>query len=159
MSTADLCDEFDGSIQVAEPILRSFGGAKSMGGEIVTIRLQEDITDLKTLLGADGRGKIIVIDARGAYCAVFGDRLAGLAVKNNWAGVVVNGYVRDTAEISKMPIGVFALGTCPRKSRQKATAELGVELDFAAVRFSQGHYVYADEDGIITSKTPLVIPS
>jgi Aldolase/RraA len=45
-------------------------------------------------------------------CALLGDNLAQLlAVKNSWAGIVINGCIRDCKEIRKMPVGVKALGT------------------------------------------------
>jgi regulator of ribonuclease activity A len=41
-----------------------------------------------------------------------------LAVKNDWAGIVVYGCVRDTVELAAQDIGVKALATHPRKSEK-----------------------------------------
>jgi len=93
--TADLCDAHHEAVQVAKPGLHAFGGAIACFGPVTTITLDEDNTDLITLLKSEGHGRIAVVDAKGAYCAIVGDTLMGFAFKNNWAGIVVNGYVRD----------------------------------------------------------------
>jgi regulator of ribonuclease activity A len=95
------------------------------------------------------------VDGGGSMrCALLGDQLATLAVKNGWAGVVVYGCIRDSEAISEMPIGVKALGTHPRKSEKGLhSAHAGKVLSFAGVTIKPGAWVYADADGIIVSET------
>jgi len=155
IGTADICDEHGDSAQVAEPVFLSFGGLSRCCGQIATIRIDEDNSDLIASLNEPGQGRFLAVDAGGAYCAVVGDRLATLAHKNGWAGLVVNGYVRDISEISAMPIGIWALGACPRRSTKKARGQRGVELEFAGVRFVPGHFLYADEDGVVVTARPV----
>lgn len=52
-------------------------------------------------------------------CALLGDRLAGLAAKNGWAGVIVHGCVRDTAALGEIEVGIKALAPCPLKSSKR----------------------------------------
>jgi regulator of ribonuclease activity A len=151
IGTADICDEHGDSAQVADPVFRSFGGLSQCCGQIATIRIDEDNSDLIASLNEPGQGRFLAVDAGGAYCAVVGDRLAALAHKNGWAGLVINGYVRDISEISAMPIGIWALGACPRRSTRKARGQRGVELEFAGVRFVPGHFLYADQDGVVVT--------
>ncbi|CAN0459181.1 unnamed protein product [Ascophyllum nodosum] len=80
------------------------------------------------------------------------------AVKMGWRGVIINGAIRDSAEIAKLPIGCKALGTIPLKSEKKVPGEQGVPVAFAGLRFRPGQYVYADEDGIVVSENELVVP-
>ncbi|KAJ7394428.1 hypothetical protein OS493_000237 [Desmophyllum pertusum] len=47
-----------------------------------------------------------------------GSLLTGLAFKRGWAGVVINGCIRDSEEIAEIQIGVKALATMPRKSKK-----------------------------------------
>ena len=47
---------------------------------------------------------------------LLGDILPEAAVKNNWAGIIVNGCIRDSDVIAEIDLGVFALSTIPLKS-------------------------------------------
>ena len=71
-------------------------------------------------------------------------------------GVIVNGCVRDSADIAHIGIGLKALATHPLKSVKKGAGEREVPVRFAGVIFSPGHYLYADQDGIIVSPDSLV---
>jgi regulator of ribonuclease activity A len=155
--TADLCDAHSDKVQVAEAIFNSFGGAIKCQGKIVTIKLDEDNSDLVKLLQENGDGNIAVVDAQGSYCAIVGDTLMGYAHKNGWSAIIVNGYVRDTENTKDIPVGLWALGTCPKKSLKKATSLKNSTLSFAGINFVNGEYIYLDQDGIITSKEKIVI--
>ena len=85
-----------------------------------------------------------------------GDQLALLGVKNGWSGIVVYGCIRDSAAIGQMDIAVFALGTHPMKSVKKGIGEEDSVVQFGGVRFMPGHFVYADEDGVIVASRALI---
>jgi len=154
--TADLCDAHHEKVEVVKPGLQCYGGATAAFGSITTIALDEDNSALVKLLQTEGEGRIAVVDAKGALCAIVGDTLMGYALKNNWAGIVVNGYVRDIDNTRNIAVGLWALGTYPRKSRKKATAVEGEEVTFLDVTFKEGDYLYADSDGIVVSAEKLV---
>lgn len=100
----------------------------------------------------------MVVDGGGSTrVAILGDELASLAAKNNWAGLIMNGCIRDSKAISKIPVGVKALGTHPLKSIKTHEGELGCRVAFAGIEFVPGHYVYSDEDGIVVSETELTL--
>lgn len=148
-ATADICDEMGEAVQVLAPDQHSFGGASSCQGKICTIWLDEDNTGLITMLKEPGDGRVAVVDVGASYCAVVGENLMGFARDNGWAGIIINGYVRDTKATQKIPVGLWALGTCPQKSRKKADAQRDIHLEFGGVHFTPGSYLYADVDGII----------
>jgi len=151
-STADLCDEYGARVRVLDQKLYSYGGIESFSGTIVTIKLDEDNGDLVAMLRDEqGEGRVAVVDVEGSYCAVVGDTLMGFAHKNGWSGIVINGYVRDTKITKTIPVGLLALGTCPRKSSKKSKSQRDIELNFGGVEFRVGEYLYADEDGVIVS--------
>jgi len=89
-------------------------------------------------------------------CALLGDMLASKAVQNGWSGLIINGCIRDSAEIHKMDIGIRALGTHPLKSVKKGIGEKNLPVNFACVAFRPGNYVYADEDGILVAQDSLL---
>ena len=75
--------------------------------------------------------------------------MAARVVKNGWNGVVVNGAIRDSAEIDAMDIGVFALGTVPMRGDARGVGEVDLAVTFGAVTFAPGQLLVADADGII----------
>jgi len=156
--TADICDKHPNDVQVLNPNYNSYGGVTMCHGEITTIKLFEDNKALVELLrDTRGDGKICVVDVEGDYCAVVGETLMGYAYHNGWQGIVVNGYVRDTHQTSLMPVGLYALGTYPFKSQKKADAQFEITLNFSGVEFRVGEFLYADKDGIITTKENIII--
>ena len=103
--------------------------------------------------------QVLVVDGGGSMRrGMLGDRVATLAVNNKWAGVIMYGCIRDSAEIAHIGLGVKALGTFPRKSEKKGFGERDIAVKFAGVNFSPGHYVYADADGMVVSPRELTLP-
>lgn len=155
--TADICDEYSEQVAVLGAGFQNYGGASKCQGEIITIKLDKNNSDLVALLrDEDGAGKVVVVDVDQEYYAVVGENLMKFAAKNNYAGIVINGYVRDTFQITDIPVALYALGTCPRKAIPVTSAERGTSLTFAGVTFNQGDYLYADTDGIIVTANKIV---
>lgn len=154
--TADLCDDHADKVQIAEPIFGDYGGDISFFGPLSTLKAFEDNSLVRKAFEEPGQGRVLVIDGGGSMrCALVGDQLAALAEKNGWAGVIVNGCIRDSAAISDTAIGVKALGVHPLKTVKRNEGQRDVVLRFAGVTFTPGHYVYADEDGLLVSAKPL----
>jgi regulator of ribonuclease activity A len=155
--TADLCDQHEGKVRVVAPMFRSYGGRRAFHGPIATLKLFEDNSLVRKALESAGDGRVLVVDGGGSLrCALVGDQLAQLGVKNNWAGIVVYGCIRDARAIGGMDIGVFALATHPQKSVKKGVGDADLPLSFGGVTFVPGHHLYADEDGVIVAETALV---
>jgi len=155
--TADLCDACAGEVAVLGPGFHHYGGASRCEGRIVTIRLDRNNSDLVRLLrDEDGSGKIVVVDAGQEYYAVVGENLMKFAHRNNYGGIIVNGFVRDTAQVKDIPVVLVALGTCPRKYVPITAGDRDVPLSFGGVDFNTGDYLYADNDGVIVSPNTLL---
>ena len=155
--TADLCDQYSDKLNIAEPQFSDFGGTRSFHGQISTVKCFEDNSLVRAALETEGDGKVLVVDGGGSLrCALVGDQLALLAKRNGWTGVIVNGCIRDSADIAHIGIGLKALAIHPLKSVKKGAGEREVTVRFAGILFTPGHYVYADQDGIIVSPVPLV---
>jgi regulator of ribonuclease activity A len=80
---------------------------------------------------------------------MLGDQLAQKAIFDHWAGIVMYGYIRDSADIAKMSLGIRALGTHPMKSVKRGAGEMDVPVMFGGVEFRPGDLLYADVDGIL----------
>ena len=155
-ATTDLSDAHP-EAQVCDPVFRDFGGKAQFHGPIQTLKIFEDNAMVRSALEMPGQGQVLVVDAGGSMrCAVVGGNLGQLAVKNGWAGIVVNGCVRDAAELAAQPLGVKALGLHPRKSEKGLhSAHKDRIVSFAGVSFHPGAWLYADVDGIVVSTRPL----
>lgn len=155
-ATADLSDEHPDTIALA-PILRDFGGRRRFSGPVRTVELYEDNSLVRAALEEPGGGAVLVVDGGGSLrCALLGDRLGELAVANGWSGVVVHGCVRDIAALARLDLGVKALAAHPRKSVKRGGGKRDVPVTFGGVTFAPGCFVYADEDGVLASESPLV---
>lgn len=155
-SICDLADDHGSNIRVIPPLLRDFGGLKQFHGQVRTIRCLEDNALLKMTLGTPGDGKVMIVDGGGSLeRALFGDNLGSILLKNGWAGILINGAVRDVEHLKNMPIAVRAVAVCPMPPRKEGTGELDVVVTIAGVPISPGDWLYADENGAIVSARPL----
>ncbi|WP_331711267.1 ribonuclease E activity regulator RraA [endosymbiont of unidentified scaly snail isolate Monju] len=149
LATADLSDELGDKVQVMAPPWLNYGGMESFQGPAATVRCNDDNSKVREMLEQSGDGRVLVVNGgNSTQCALLGDMLGELAVRNGWAGVIVNGCVRDSVALAKLPLGVKARGTHPRKSVKAGRGETRVTLAFAGVTVSPGDWIYADADGI-----------
>lgn len=152
-STADLYDQHGDTLQSLALQLRDFGGRTAFEGPVRTVRCFQDNQLVKELLATPGDGAVLVIDGSGSLgTALMGDMIAASAVANGWAGVVIHGAIRDSAAIGRLPLGVKALGTNPRKSGKAGSGEIDGMLRFGDVAFRPGARLYADEDGVLVER-------
>lgn len=158
LTTADLCDAFGDAVRLVDPVFRDYGGISRFGGPIETLRVFEDNALVADTLEMAGQGRVLVVDGGGSLrTALVGGRLAGVAHSNGWAGLVVNGCVRDSVEIREIPLGLRAVNTSPMRSAKAGKGERGGRLDFAGVTFLPGQYLYADEDGMVVADRSLTL--
>ena len=151
LSTADLYDELGDKLQSVSVQFKNLGGHAQFTGPIRTVRCYRDNALLKSVLGTPGEGAVLVVDGGASLeSALVGDIIAGLGVDNGWAGIIVNGAIRDRVAIADLPIGVKALGSNPRKSSKEGTGEVDQPVTFGGVTFMSGFTVWSDEDGIVT---------
>jgi len=147
--TADICDKYQEKIGVLPPKYKNYGGTNSVFGEIVTIKLNRNNQGLISLLKEDGKNRVIVVDVEAEYFAVVGENLTRLAYKNGWRGLVINGYVRDIHITPLVPVGLWALGSCPRKSFESNSHKVGDDLTIDNLKIKNGDFLLADLDGIV----------
>jgi regulator of ribonuclease activity A len=151
--TADLYDAHGEELQSLPLQLQNLGGVPRFEGTIRTVRCFEDNALLKSVVSTPGEGAVLVVDGGGSLeRALMGDMIAEIAAGNGWAGVVINGAIRDRVAISGIQVGVKALGSNPRKSTKTGAGEKDVEVSFGGVVFAPGKRLYSDEDGILVER-------
>ena len=148
-ATTDLSDAHP-EAQVCDPVFQAFGGRPAFSGPIATLKVFEDNALVREAVEQPGEGRVLVVDGGGSLrCALFGGNLAVLAAQHGWAGLVVNGAVRDTEALGGLDIGIKALGSNPRKSAKLAAGQVDVPVRFGGVTFRPGEHLYSDEDGVV----------
>ena len=157
--TTDLSDEFPNEVRACAPIFRDYGSQRRFAGPIATIKCFEDNSRVKEQVELKGNGKVLVVDGGGSLRrALLGDMLAEKAANNGWEGLVIYGCIRDVDVIAQTDLGVQALASHPMKTDRRGVGDLNVAVTFAGVTFHPGHYVYADNNGVIVSPSPLKMP-
>lgn len=162
ISTPDLCDENEaklasGELRVLDSIFVSFGQLTEFAGQIVTVKCFEDNSKVKQLAGEPGRQRIMVVDGGGSLQrALLGDMIAANAVKNGWTGFVFNGVVRDVDALNELPLGIRSLGSTPVKTEKLDRGEIDVSISIAGQNINPGEWLYADNNGTLVSKAPLL---
>lgn len=167
-ATCDLCDAFEndttGSFRVLPPVFNDYGAIGKFCGPVMTLRCLEDNSRVREAVNSPGFletpqgrvGRVLVIDGAGSLRrALVGGNLAAAAARNGWAGIVVDGAVRDLTELREAQVGIRALALVPMRTakRDEGQADIAVQIQGTWVR--PGDWLYADEDGIVVAAQAL----
>ena len=152
-ATADLFDERGDELDSLALQLHDIGGRVEFDGPVRTVRCHRDNALVKAVLATPGEGAVLVVDGGGSLeSALVGDLIAASAVEHGWSGVIVHGAIRDREAIGRLPLGVKALGSNPRKSAKHGLGEVDVPVRIAGVTFTPGRHVWADADGVVVER-------
>jgi len=155
-SICDLCDDYPEEVRIAAPVLHSYGGRNAFSGPAVTVRCHEDNGLLASVLDEPGAGRVLVVDGGGSlHRALVGGKLGGKAAKNGWAGIVVQGAIRDVEELDQIAVGVLALGIAPRRPQKLGAGARDVVAQVAGIVIAPGDWVWADRNGLIAAAREL----
>lgn len=159
-STCDLCDAHENAqppaLQVLPPVFHDYGSVSRFAGPVATIRCFEDNSRVREAVNAPGDGRVLLVDGGASVRrALVGGNLAEAAKRNGWAGIVVDGAVRDLFELRLAGIGVRALALMPLRSTKRGEGERDVPVTIQGVAVRPGFWLYADDDGMVVSPQPL----
>ena len=158
-ATCDLGDahknDTDGAFRVLPPVFRDFGGRLKFSGPVSTVKCFEDNSLVKAAVDSPGQGRVLVVDGGGSLRrALVGGNLAAAAARNGWAGLVVDGCVRDVAELAVCDVGIRALALMPLPTEKRNEGQRDVPVQVQGVWVRPGEWLYADEDGIVVMPAP-----
>ncbi len=169
LATCDLCDAHKNDspeqFRVLPPVFKDFGARRAFSGPVVTVKCFEDNTLVKAAVEscgydetAAGRiAKVLVVDGAGSLRrALLGGNLGAAAAKNGWAGVVIDGCVRDVAELAPLDVGIRALASMPLPTERKNQGLKDMPIQIQGVWVNPGDWLYADADGMVVSASQLV---
>ncbi|MDD2917827.1 ribonuclease E activity regulator RraA [Rhodoferax sp.] len=168
-ATCDLCDAHKNEppelFRVLPPVFRDFGARQTFCGPVATVKCFEDNSLVKAAVDSVGYedtplgriGKVLVVDGAGSTRrALLGGNLGAAAVRNGWAGVVIDGCVRDVAELAVQEVGIRALASVPMPTEKKNQGLQNLAVQIQGVWVHPGDWLYADADGMVVSATRLV---
>ena len=155
ISTPDLSD-LNPSVPFVGLQFNSYGARDFLYGPIKTVHAPNDNSFVKKILATEGQGGVLFVDGNKSFeVALLGDMIAENAYKNNWNGIIILGCVRDVDVLKTIDMGIFALGSVPKKSEKKDRGEIGINIKFGGISIESGNWAYADESGILVSKEQL----
>ncbi len=159
-ATCDLCDvhknNSSGAFRVLPPVFRDFGARRRFAGQVSTVKCFEDNTLVKAAVDSPGEGRVLVVDGGASLRrALVGGNLGAAAARNGWAGVLVDGCVRDVVELAACDTGIRALASMPLPTEKRNEGQRDVAVQIQGVWVRPGDWLYADEDGIVVSDVPL----
>lgn len=151
--TADLCDAYADATVIAARFT-GFGKQRACLGPVEIIVTEDDNSAVAVALREPGLGRILLVDNNGSrQSAMVGGDLARAAHDNGWQGIIVNGAIRDAVELEQVPLAIYALHTCPRKSLKRGRGVRGEKARFINADVNPDDIAAADPDGVI------IIPS
>lgn len=159
--TCDLCDahedDHSGAFRILPPVFRDFGATTRFCGPVHTVRALEDNSAVREAVRSPGRGRVLVVDGgRSLRRALMGGNLAQAAADNGWAGVVVDGCVRDAAELRASGLPIRALALIPIRTKKRGQSQAGEPVQIQGIWVREGDWLYADEDGMVVADRDLL---
>ncbi|MFF1723395.1 RraA family protein [Streptomyces sviceus] len=94
-------------------------------------------------------GSVIVVESGDLDHALAGGNVCAVAQRRGVAGFVLDGLIRDLAEVREARFPVFARGVIPIPGAKNAVAPLGGSVRCGGVRVEAGDVVVADEEGVV----------
>ena len=122
-----------------------------MAGPAFTVQVHTaDILMVSKALSECPAGSVLVIDGHGERnTALWGGLTTMLALKKGLAGVVVDGAIRDLADIRSSKLPVFARAIVPNAGGAEYAGHLQVPVSCGGMVVHPGDWLVSDDDGVV----------
>lgn len=132
-----------------DPAIRSMiAGLTIAGPAFCAMCDRGDNLALHRAVAEASAGDVIVVSGHGEPCGYLGDILAEAAICRGIAGIVVDGSVRDVAELRKMRFPVWARGLAIRGATKTHPGRIGAMIQCGGIEIAAGDLIVADDDGV-----------
>jgi 3-hexulose-6-phosphate synthase/6-phospho-3-hexuloisomerase len=148
VSTANLSDAMHRSGDL-KGILPICAGIKIAGPALTVRTYPGDWAKTVQAVDLARPGQVLVIDAGGVGPAVWGELTTHGAIQKKIGGVVIDGAVRDTAEIRKLKFPLFSKIITPTAGEPKGFGEIGIPVTIAGTKVFSGDWIVGDDDGVV----------
>lgn len=151
MVTPHLSDNMSRLQGAAAAIRPMHGGGAKLAGPAFTVRVPAgDNLMVHKAIDIAAPGDVIVVDAAGMLeQAIIGDIMTSHAAKRGIAGFVIDGAIRDAAELAARPFPVYARGVTHRGPYKNGPGEINVPVSIGGMVVRPGDIVVGDADGVV----------
>ncbi len=119
-------------------------------GNAVTVRtLPGDWAKPVEAIDIAKEGDVIVVDAGGIGPAVWGELATQSALIKKINGIIINGALRDVAEIRKLGFPAFTRMVTPTAGEPKGFGEINVPIQISGITINPGDWIIGDDDGVL----------
>ncbi|MFE4632575.1 RraA family protein [Streptomyces sp. NPDC056773] len=141
-----------GREQVMDIGIRPLWDAPRVAGPAYTVRCEPgDNLMLHAAIYRAEPGSVIVVESGDLDYALAGGNVCAVAQRRGIAAFVLDGLLRDLAEVREAGFPVFARGVVPVPGAKKKLGSLGGAVRVGGVRVHPGDLVVADEEGIVVT--------
>jgi 4-hydroxy-4-methyl-2-oxoglutarate aldolase len=150
LSSAAIASAAGNRARIVRGLDPAWPGATALGPAVTVRSHTGDNLAVHLAVAQAAAGSVIVVDAGGEQDVAFaGDLLVRAAARRGVAGVVIDGSIRDRAEIACLRFPVFHRGTSPRGPTKRFPGEVQVPIELRGVAVSPGDLVCVDDDGLV----------
>jgi RraA family protein len=131
--------------------MRCWSANCRMAGPAVTLRVHTaDILMVGKALSECPKGFVLVIDGQGELnTALWGAITTACARRKGVEGIVIDGAIRDVAQIRRDKLPVFARAAVPNAGGAEYRGEVGASIQCGGAVVSAGDWIVSDEDGVV----------
>ena len=137
------------SLRVLPAAIKPVSARSRLVGRAVTANARDDLLSVLGALRQSGPGDVLVVAAGGSRHAVAGELFASEAARRGMAGIVIDGFCRDTATLKLMTLPIYARGATPRAAGAMVVPEVNVPVLLGSVTVNPGDILLGDDDGIV----------
>jgi RraA family protein len=132
-------------------LIKPINGRYKIAGPAVTVKLRPgDNLMLHKAIDVAQSGDILVVDTCGCYTnAVFGELMCMSAAEKKLGGIVVDGAVRDVAELLELGFPVFTKAVVPAGCDKDGPGEINYPISCGNVSVNPGDIIIGDVNGIV----------
>jgi len=148
VSTANISDVMHREREL-EGIQAIVPGAKMVGKAIPVRTSPGDWAKPVEAIDVAEEGDVIVVDAHGVGPAIWGEQATRSCLQKKIAGIVINGGIRDVAEIRELGFPAFAKLIMPAAGEPRGWGQIGAPIKISGTEVRAGDWVVGDDNGVM----------
>jgi 3-hexulose-6-phosphate synthase/6-phospho-3-hexuloisomerase len=148
VSTANISDVMHRTRELED--IYSIASGMKLVGKVLTVRTYPgDWSKPVAAIDEAKEGDVLVIDAQGKGPALWGEEATRSCIQKKLSGVVINGGIRDVAEIRKLGFPAFSKLIMPAAGEPRGWGEIGVPIKIGDIEVNTGDWIVGDDDGVM----------
>ena len=148
VSAANLSDALHRGY-VMEGLRPLFQGTRLVGRAVTVRTYPGDWAKPVEAIDVAEKGDVIVVDAGGVGPAIWGELATHSAIQKGLTGIVIDGAIRDTYDISRLKFPAFTRLIMPNAGEPKGFGEIGVSVKVGNQKVETGDWILGDDDGVV----------